>query len=181
MKMRRERNIQSRKRQDFRREDSNNKRITKIRNIELRAISIGPKPFFFFVWCVFYVEIESCFLLKKGILFIFECLPPFFLPFVLPTLSHFPFSLSLSLSLFSLLFSCFLPFLFAFFFPSLFFCCFVLPCLFAFVSCKEEHQDISSRRFFSSVCILFCCFPVFVESLKSPFVFFVFFHGPSPC
>ena len=35
----------TKKRQDLRREDNNNKRITKIRNIELRAISIGPKPF----------------------------------------------------------------------------------------------------------------------------------------
>ena len=162
MKMRRERNIQPRERQDFRRED-NNKRIAKIRNIELRAISIGPKAFLLFnVWCVFNVEKKKrLFPLKKRVFwFIFGCLPPLFLPFVLPTLSHFPISLSLSLSL--SLFSCCLPSLFAFFFLSLFLCFGFLPCFFAFVSCKEEHQDITSERFLSSMFILFGCFPVFV-------------------
>ena len=61
----------TKKKTRLQREDNNNKRITKIRNIELRAISIGPKPFpFFFVWFVFYVEIKKLFSLKKKGIFV---------------------------------------------------------------------------------------------------------------
>ena len=99
------------KRQHFRREDNNNKRITKIRNIELRATSIGPKPFLFFGVSFM---LKAVFPWKRRY---FCLLFSVSLPFLLPTLTHFPFSLFLAL----LLFSCFLPSLFAFFFPSLFF------------------------------------------------------------
>ena len=149
-------------RRDFRREDNTTKRITKIRNIELRAISIGPKPFLFMFGVSFMLR-KGCFPLKKKVfLFIVECLPPFFSPLCSPYLVSLPlftFSLSLSLSLSCYFIVFFLPCLLSFF-PSFFFC--FLPCFFAFVSCKEEHQDITSERFFSSMFILFGCFPVFV-------------------
>ena len=113
MKIRRERNRQPRKRQDVRREDDNSKRKTKNINTELRANSLGPEPslpFFVYFLCLYFLcwENEKLFPLKnKAFLLIFECLP-FVIPFVLPSLSHFPLhthtlslyiSLSLSLSL----------------------------------------------------------------------------------
>ena len=199
MKMRRERNIQPRKRQDFSREDNNNKMITKIRNIELRAISIGPKPFLFFMFGVFSVEIKSCFPLKTGYFCSFLSVSlPFVLPFVLPTLSHFPFSLSLSLSLFLsslslslsfslslslsislhfLLFSCFIPSLITFLFP----------CFFVFLSClvslllfhAKQNIKILHLKGSSHQC-LFCLVAfLFLFSLWNPLLSFS--HGPSPC
>ena len=144
----------TKKRQDVRREDNNNnKRTTKNkannRNTDLRGNSLGPKPSFlfaFFCWCFFHVEKESCFPWERGYFCWFLSLP-----YVLPSLSHFPFSLSLSI----LLFSCF-------FLPRFIFSVFFFLCFFAFVSCREEHQGIRSERFISSIFILFCWFLVFV-------------------
>ena len=146
--MKRERNIQPRKRQDVRREDDNNnkrttKNKTKNRNADLRANSLGPKPSFLFCfllcWCFFHVEKKSCFPLRKRVfLLIFECLP-FVIPFVLPSLSHFPFSLSRSLFCYFRAF--FLPW-FSFIFPSLFFV--FLSCL---VSLLLFHAKKRTSRY----------------------------------
>ena len=128
---------------------------------------------------------KSCSPLKRGYLCSFLTVSlPFFLPFVLPTLSHFPFSLSLSLSL-SLFLVIFLfsSFLVCFIVSFLVFCFCFLPCFFAFGSCKEERQDITSERFFSSMLILLGWFPIFslVFEIPTPSVIFAFSHGPSPC
>ena len=131
-------NIQPRKRQNVRKYD-NNKRKTKIRNIEFRATSIGPKPFLF-CWCYFHVETKKgSFPLQNGISVHF-----WMSSFFLPSLSHFPFLVPLSLSLshswhfFVLFLPCF------YLFMSLFCCFWFLFCFFVFVSCKEEHQDNTS-------------------------------------
>ena len=106
MKMRRERNIQPRKRQDVRREDNNNKRKTKNRNIELRATSLGPKPFlpflggFLFCFVSFMLSQKSRFPLKKRVfLLIFECLPFFSLACLTSPSLSLSLYLSVSLSL----------------------------------------------------------------------------------
>ena len=112
--------------------------------------------FFALVFLLLVFRKQDVFSLKKKRVFllIFQCLPLF-----LPSLSHFPFSLymyiyiyislsfSLSLYLFFLSLSLsrsflgvFIPGLLSFFsFSKL---CF-LSCSFAFVSCKEQHQNIT--------------------------------------
>ena len=121
-----------------------------------RATSLAR--FFCFVFLLlflfYFLKKESPFPLKKGILFIFQCLP-LFLPSSFLPLFHSLF-LCLSLSL-SLLF--FLPSLF-FFLPSLFFwfyfaSLFLSPCLFALYLCfcfmKEQHQNTKLESVFSSI------------------------------
>ena len=172
--MRRERNIQPRKRQDFRREDNNNKGIIKIRNIELRAISIGPKPFLFFMSGVsVMLKWKAVFPWKEWVfVFIFECLPPFF-SLCSPYLVSLPlFTLSLSLSLVIFLFSS----LFAFFFPSLF----LVSCL-ALVLCFCFMQRRTSRYFISKAHVYFVlllsCFCLVFEI---PFCYLCFLPWPQP-
>ena len=79
----------------------------------------------------------------------------------------------LSLSLLS--FSCFLTSLFSVMLCFLVFCLSFLACFFASVSCKEQHQTITSERLFSST------FAIFLASwsFKSPFLIFTFAYGPT--
>ena len=129
------------KKQDFRREDNNNKRITKIRNIELRAISIGPKPFLCFFFFMFGVSLMfrtiGCFPLKKRVfLFIFECIPPFFyLLFSLPCLTVWLISSFRFVFEITICYLCFLPWpqpLFGVFFSCFFLLFLLLFSIFCF-------------------------------------------------
>ena len=139
-----------------------------------RATSLGPKPslFVFFVcfllvFFFFLVHFLSLFLIEK------PCFPPkkghlgffflsvslsFSLAFFRLTLFHFLF-LCLSVFLF------FLPSFLSFFFASFFFLVLVSFFLFsffcAFVSWKEQHQNIQSESFSSSILSYFCWFPLF--------------------
>ena len=164
------------KRQDFRREDNNNKRTTKIRNIKRRTISIGPKPFLlFYVWCAFYVEIKSRFPWKKGIFVNFWMSPSLFfsLLFSLPCLTSPCHSLSLFLVIF--LFS---SFLFCFCF-SLFFFCLALFLCFCFMQRRTSRYFISKVLLINVyfVLLLSCFCLVFVV----PFCYLCFFHDASTC
>ena len=118
---------------------------------------------------------ESLFPMKKRVfLFIFQCLPLF-----LPSLSHFPiFTLSLSISLFLYLVIFLLSSFLVFFLSSfLVFCFSFSACLFAFVSCKEQHQILHFKGCFinSFVFLVSCC----VLFFKSPFLIFTFSFGLS--
>ena len=109
---------------------------------------------------------KNCFSPRKwAYLFIFQCLPLF-----LPSLIHSLFSLSLSLSIWFLSF--FLVFFLSCLFASVFLAlCFF--CLFAFVSWKEQHQDIKLQSvfFINPCCFLF---PVLL-CLSSPVFLSLFF------
>ena len=102
--MRRERHIQPRKNKTYG-EKTITKRGQQIRKQRLEIQTLGPThlalnpPFFFVFFCgVSFMSRKRLFSPEKeGILLIFES-PPFVLPSVLPSLSHFPFSHSLSLS-----------------------------------------------------------------------------------
>ena len=162
----------TKKRQDVRREDDNNnkrtaKNKTKNRNTDLVANSLGPEPSFrFYIGVSFMLKTKAVLPRERGY---FCCFLSVSLLFSLACLTS-PFH---SLSL--LLFSYFLPSFFSWFFP----CFFVfLSCLVSLLllSCKEEHHDISSEKFFSSIFILFCWFPFFLV-FKSPF--FAFSFGPT--
>ena len=120
---------------------------------------------------------------KRVFLFIFQCLLLF-----LPSLSHLPFShtvsLSLSLSFFlsfsislSLSLSCsFLAFFllfFSFLFSFLVFCFSFVACFCAFVSCKEQHQNITFKGCFHQY-FSFPWLPVLV-CLSTPLFLFLLF------
>ena len=97
-----------------------------------------------FFFSPFFAFIEKpVFPLKRTFLFIFECLPLFLLSLFWPP----PFSLSLSLSLSFYFISSFLSSFFAFFWFLA--CLFLSFCFFfAFVSWKEQHQNIQLKSFF---------------------------------
>ena len=136
-----------------------------------RATSLGPKPSLF-VFCVFFCFFcffcsfrffvfnrKTLFSPQKRAFFVFFQCFPFFVPSLFwPP----PFSLSLSLSLcFSFLSSFLLVFLFCFLFVSCF--CLFFPFSFfcAYVSWKEQHQNIKLESFSSSILSHFCWFPLF--------------------
>ena len=157
MKMRRK-NMQQRKRQDVRREDNKNKRKTKNRNVELRASSLGPKPFLLF-WGVLILLFHWCWdkklfsAEKEGISVNF-----WVSPFVLSSLSHFPFLLSLSYVII-------LPSSFLVFFICSFPCFFFLPCLLLLFHAKKNisilyskgcsHQFVNFVFWVSCFCLVF--------------------------
>ena len=130
---------------------------------------------FFFVFFPFLslllVE-KTCFPPRKGhFLFIFECLPLFLLSLSWPP----PFSICLALSLsLSLLFFSFFPLVFLF-------CFLLVPCFclflcfsvfFAFVSWKEQHQNIQLQFFFiNPFFFLVSCLAFSFKSLSLIFVF----------
>ena len=114
-----------------------------------RATSLGPKPslFFFVLFCFFFCfpffaskRQKTVFPLEKGMfLFNFECLPLFLLSLFWPP----PFSISLSLSLScSIISFLLLVFPFCFLFCSFFSLFLSFSFFFAFVSWKEQHQNI---------------------------------------
>ena len=148
-----------------------------------RATSLGPKPslFLFFCFCCFVLFLVLFFWLfntEKNLVF-----PPekgiFCLFLVFLFLS--PLAL-LDLPLFLFLFLCLSFFFFSFFLPScLCFCFLLVPCFcpfflsfsffFAFLSWKEQHENIQLQVFFLSEIISLFKFPAFF-SFK--FLFLIF-------
>ena len=138
----------------------------------------GPSLAFFFSFFVFVLEEEKPVSPKKGNFCLFFCVSLCFAFAFFD--SPFPLSLSLSLALSA---SSFL-YVFLLCFLSLVlqcFCLFVsLPCFFAFLSWKEQHQNIKFERFLSSilsfVCYLSCfVFQIFVSYLDLCFLFSIEF------
>ena len=113
---------------------------------------------------------------QKGHFLFFLCVS---LSFSLAFFSPPPFSLSLSLSLcFSFLSSFLLVFLFCFLFVSCFGLFFPFSFFCAFVSWKEQHQNIQLESFSSSILSHFCWFPLFfflTNSLSLSLLFSWFF------
>ena len=135
-------------------------------------LALNP-PYLFVVLSFFSFPIfvsntkKPCFPPRKGhFLFIFECLPLFLLSLFWPP----PFSIFLSLSL-SFFLLVFLP-------SCLSFCFLLLPCFclfnsfsffFAFVSWKEQHQNIQLQSFLASI------FSLFFSGFLSCFLFEISF------
>ena len=145
-----------------------------------RATSLGPKPSLFIYFFVFFGLLLFlsflCFVIQKN------CFPPRKGHFCLFLSVSLCFSLAfLGLPLFQFLFLCLSLFFFSVFFPSCFFFVFFwflvfvsfffVSFFFAFLSSKEQHQNIQLQVFFINI---FFWFPVFVF-LSSPFFLILFF------
>ena len=128
---------------------------------------LALNPPFFFSFCLF---TKTLFSLWKRVIFVNFSVSPFLSPWLLALLLF-----TLSLSLYScFLFFCSFLVVLSFSFLPVFLCCSFLPCFFAFVSWKEQHQNITFERFLFINSLLFFWFPVLCVSLKSRCLIFVF-------
>ena len=153
-------------------------------------LALNPPCLLFFGFSFFFLSflcfLIQCFPPEKGIFCIFECLPLFFLslfwppPFSIFLSMSLSLSLSLSFSLYislSLSLSCSCPFSFLLVFI---FCFLLVPyfCLFlsfsfffAFVSWKEQHQNIELQHLLHQYFLVFLVFCL-VFCFKSLFLIF---------
>ena len=149
-----------------------------------RATSLGAKPSLFIISCFFCLVVsfpffafytqKPCFPLDKGIFCLFLsvslCFALAFFGLPLSQLFFLFLCLSLSLSLSLLFLSFFLPSCLCFCFLLVPCFCLVLPfyLFFAFVSWKEQHQNIKLQSFSSSIVSLFLvsCLVISFKSLS---------------